>query len=97
MCGLDSDISGFERSSTARGWLWMNSSISRSISSVGMNIVRVSASVGGFRNSWAALIAGIAAMRKPVVVKKAAIATNLIVLRKKEAGRGGRVAIRKIC
>lgn len=97
MCGLDSDISGFERSSTARGWFWMNSSISRSKSSAGTNMVRVSASVGGLRNSVAALIAGMAAIRKPAVVKTAAIATNLIVLRKRDFGRGGREANRKRC
>jgi len=84
MCGLDSENSGLVRSSTATGWFLINSFISLATSSSGVYRSSVSSSEGGFRKPFAALIPGAAAMKKPVVVKKMAIAITLRVRLRKD-------------
>ena len=76
-CGLDSEYSGLDRSSIATGWFVIYSSISRDISSSGVNILSVSSSDGGFKRPFAALNAGIVVITKPALVKKIAMAETL--------------------
>lgn len=75
-CGRDSENSGFDRSSIAKGWLLIWFSTSRAKSSPGVYIRSVSSSDGGFKAPLRASIAGTLLITKPALVKKIAIAVN---------------------